>query len=293
MTRHGRNCTASAVYSYHEKKKDTKASGYGSQSQRLSKDSVNDFDCCGLTLQPCREPVITPEGYLYDKEAILEYILSQKQDYSKKLREYEKQKQKQDGEANEIRNLAEKQKVEKFLSSEHSIVTKKLSLADGQSDSQPGSSSVVTSVDKAKGLPSFWIPSLTPEAKKSGIKKPDSKIYCPLSGKPLKVKNLYPVKFTPISDDGKYVITRKARYMCPVTHDVLGNSVPCAVLRPTGVVVTMDCVERIIKKDWLCPLTGRQLKENDIIPMKRGGTGFAGGGAELKAKSYRPSMQTS
>ena len=91
MTRHGRNCTASAVYSYHEKKKDTKASGYGSQSQRLSKDSVNDFDCCGLTLQPCREPVITPEGYLYDKEAILEYILSQKQDYSKKLREYEKQ----------------------------------------------------------------------------------------------------------------------------------------------------------------------------------------------------------
>ena len=55
------------------------------------------------------------------------------------------QKQKQDGEANEIRNLAEKQKVEKFLSSEHSIVTKKLSLADGQSDSQPGSSSVVTS----------------------------------------------------------------------------------------------------------------------------------------------------
>ena len=91
MTRHGRNCTASAVYSYHEKKKDTKASGYGSQSERLSKDSVKDFDCCGLTLQPCREPVITPEGYLYDKEAILEYIVSQKQEYSKRLREYQKQ----------------------------------------------------------------------------------------------------------------------------------------------------------------------------------------------------------
>ena len=91
MTRHGRNCTASAVYSYHEKKKDTKASGYGSQSERLSKDSVNNFDCCGLSLQPCREPVITQEGYLYDKEAILEYILHQKQEYSRKLREYQKQ----------------------------------------------------------------------------------------------------------------------------------------------------------------------------------------------------------
>ena len=40
MTRHARNCTAGAVYSYHEKKKDTKTSGYGSQSMRLGKDSV-------------------------------------------------------------------------------------------------------------------------------------------------------------------------------------------------------------------------------------------------------------
>jgi len=29
-------------------------------------------------LQPCRDPVITPHGYLYDKEAILEYILKKK-----------------------------------------------------------------------------------------------------------------------------------------------------------------------------------------------------------------------
>ena len=94
MTRHGRNCTASAVYSYHERKKDTKTSGYGSQSERLGKDAIKDFDCCGLTLQPCREPVITPSGFLYDKEAVLEYIVHQKQDYAKKLQLYEKQVQK-------------------------------------------------------------------------------------------------------------------------------------------------------------------------------------------------------
>ena len=59
MTRHARNCTAGAVYTYHEKQKDAKSSGYGTNSQRLSKDSVNDFDCCSLSLQPCRIPVIT------------------------------------------------------------------------------------------------------------------------------------------------------------------------------------------------------------------------------------------
>lgn len=59
MTRHARNCTAGAVYTYHEKKKDASASGYGTNTQRVGKDSVKDFDCCCLTLQPCREPVVT------------------------------------------------------------------------------------------------------------------------------------------------------------------------------------------------------------------------------------------
>lgn len=59
MTRHARNCTAGAVYTYHEKKKDAAASGYGTNTQRVGKDSVKDFDCCCLTLQPCRNPVIT------------------------------------------------------------------------------------------------------------------------------------------------------------------------------------------------------------------------------------------
>lgn len=59
MTRHARNCTAGAVYTYHEKKKDAAASGYGTENQRVGKDSVKDFDCCCLTLQPCRDPVVT------------------------------------------------------------------------------------------------------------------------------------------------------------------------------------------------------------------------------------------
>ncbi len=58
MTRHARNSTAGSVYTYHEKKRDAKASGYGSLSERFSKDSIKGFDCCSLTLQPCRNPVV-------------------------------------------------------------------------------------------------------------------------------------------------------------------------------------------------------------------------------------------
>jgi hypothetical protein len=31
----------------------------------------------------------------------------------------------------------------------------------------------------------------------------------------------------------------------------------------------MECVEKIIKKDWSHPLTGAKLKERDIIPLQR------------------------
>lgn len=59
MTRHGKNCTAGMVYTYAERRKDAHQSGYGTDAVRANKDSVRDFDACCLTLQPCRNPVIT------------------------------------------------------------------------------------------------------------------------------------------------------------------------------------------------------------------------------------------
>lgn len=37
----------------------------------------------------------------------------------------------------------------------------------------------------------------------------------------------------------------------------------------SGHVVTLECVEKIIKKDWTHPLTGQKLTEKDIIIMQR------------------------
>ena len=113
-----------------------------------------------------------------------------------------------------------------------------------------------------------------------------------MSDKPLRIKDLIPVQFTPIDDGDKPMVAKSAtaRYRCALTHDALGNSVPCAVLRNTGHVVTMDAVEKLIKKDMLCPFTGIKLKESDIIQIQRGGTGFAGSGVELQAKKAGPVM---
>lgn len=286
MTRHARNCTAGAVYTYHEKKKDAAASGYGTNTQRVGKDSVKDFDCCCLTLQPCRNPVITKDGYLFDKEAILEYILTKKREYTRKLKEYEKQKQRIEVESQEQTANEELKKLQDFLKGEKTIVSHGSNAADNASVSNMRNG-------KDKVLPSFWIPSKTPEAKEAILQKPNKTIYCPVSGNPLKVTDLLPVKFTQIQDpdDKRSLIVKQARYMCPITHDVLGNNVPCAVIRTTGDVVTVECVEKLIKKDWINPLDSSKLAPSDIIPMQRGGTGYASVNDSLQGRHERPVLQ--
>ena len=52
----------------------------------------------------------------------------------------------------------------------------------------------------------------------------------------------------------------------------------------------MECIEKIIKKDMLDPLNGKVLKTDDIIPLQRGGTGYAHTN-ELVAEIKKPVMQ--
>lgn len=51
--------------------------------------------------------------------------------------------------------------------------------------------------------------------------------------------------------------------------------VPCAVLRDSGDVVTMECVEKLIKPDMTNPITGAKLRDKDIIAMQRVGIAIA------------------
>ena len=78
MTRHSKNNTAGAFYSYAERQKDSQDSGFGSANKRLSKDSVGEFDVCNLSLQICKDAVCTPEGVIYEREAIIKYMIDQK-----------------------------------------------------------------------------------------------------------------------------------------------------------------------------------------------------------------------
>lgn len=74
--RHSKNNNDLAFFTYDEKRK----LGYGTQKERLGKDSIKPFDACCLCLKPVIDPLCCPKGHVFCKECILECLLSQKKD---------------------------------------------------------------------------------------------------------------------------------------------------------------------------------------------------------------------
>uniref|UniRef100_A0A8D0GUE7 Nitric oxide synthase-interacting protein n=1 Tax=Sphenodon punctatus TaxID=8508 RepID=A0A8D0GUE7_SPHPU len=76
-----------------------------------------------------------PDGYLYEKEAILEYILHQKKEMARQMKAYEKQKNEKKAELEELTKAAKESKVKGFLEKEMSIVSKPLNPFERRSGS--------------------------------------------------------------------------------------------------------------------------------------------------------------
>lgn len=57
----------------------------------------------------------SPDGYLFDKEAILEYFIAKKREISRNQKEFEKQKKRDENEVNELKAAAHRSQVEQFI----------------------------------------------------------------------------------------------------------------------------------------------------------------------------------
>lgn len=87
--RHSKNAGDRAYYSHAEKKSYGLSSG--TQSQRLGTDSQLAFGSCPLTLNAIVEAVVSPSGRIYEREAILEYLLKRTKELKDQQRQYEDQ----------------------------------------------------------------------------------------------------------------------------------------------------------------------------------------------------------
>lgn len=71
------------------------------------------------------------DGYLFDKEAILTYIITKKKEFARKMKEYERQMKEDEEEQAEKVNAETKKQVDRFISTEKNIVSSKPTNAAG------------------------------------------------------------------------------------------------------------------------------------------------------------------
>lgn len=135
---------------------------YGTQRKRLGRDSLRDFDACYLCLAKARDPLVCSRGHLACKECIYENILAQKKELNRLNDLHVSQVNEKRALENQKESLAHLEKLRQFERSQ--------GLADvGTTNGNASTLSTNTSQPEGsnnKSLPSFWIPSLTPQVDK-------------------------------------------------------------------------------------------------------------------------------
>ena len=257
--------------------------GWGTQTSTLDSTSMKDLDACSLSLQPCAEPVVTPSGVLFDKGAVIEYILTRKREIERETKAWEAQQAGETSSAAAAAAAAQESRISEFVAQQEG-----LSQADLRA--RGGNKPVVTAASMGRTLvadtgvhaadTSFWVATNTPGAKER-VDKPDGVVRCPVTNEPLRLKAMIPVKFT-TAEEGDTAAdlvgkAAKERYVCPLSKKALTNANPATVLRPSGRVVSTQCVKDFIRKDMIDPFTDppTKLKEKDLIALRVEGTGFA------------------
>jgi nitric oxide synthase-interacting protein len=275
---------------------------YGTNTARLGSASQMAFGHCSLSLHPATEqPVATPSGFIYDRPAILEYLLHQTQELKKAQLSYEQWIK--DGTLHQRAHEERKRKeqVEHFEDLQK-VVTKKRK-GNEKEEKEDHANPLARS--------SFWLADFQPEratneflsftddnnnnnTHKKGREPPPSRPLSPMSQTPLRRKDLIPLDLKRNSDgqvicaiSEKSIVTQPAvalrtrRSSNSTSHGNNGGEEPPAQ-------VVLEQVFKDLGDAKFCPVTGRKISK--ILKLQAGGSSFAASGRVVEAQTHRPGM---
>ncbi|KAL8107850.1 E3 ubiquitin-protein ligase CSU1 [Apium graveolens] len=284
--RHSKNNNDLAYFTYDEKKK----LGYGTQRERLGKDSIKPFDSCSLCLKPVIDPMSCQKGHIFCKECILECLLAQKKDIQRKTAAHAMQ-QKQDKEDEEEKLALQKaRELDAFDQQNHGALPQ-YSDKNYNRDKNGfhGANSVKATLYEEEALrtmKAFWLPSATPEAP-SKVEAPSTCTTCPEGSEKLKMKTLFPIHFTEDTTEQKKATSLDKSYICPSCKVTITNTIALVALSSCGHVFCKKCADKFMAVDKVCLVCNKACKERNLVLLEKGGTGFSAHGDNLEAKDFK------
>ncbi|EAN31623.2 Nitric oxide synthase-interacting protein-like protein [Theileria parva strain Muguga] len=277
MTRHSKNNTAGSIFTYHERKK---VKDFNTLKQRLGSSSMRKFEQCWLCLATAVKPVTTPSGYIYCKECILMSLAKQMEKNKKLLSQWEsdmKMWQKKEDEKKEQEELEKKRKlvIDNLYSLDsakkpNTNVETKKNVFKEDLDYKPGAN--------------FWgidssSKSNSKERKTEGQPppKPKNLLSCPISGRPLKVKDL--IDLDPDTRSTSDSPSSEVVWLCSVSKKPILHNQAYAY-KKNG---------KIVMKQYVGATDNPQDTES-FVSLVPAGTAFSSHN-NVEAKKFRPCMQ--
>ena len=137
------------------------------------------------------------------------------QELERELKAWEAQEAGAAAEAASEEQEAQRVRIEEFVAQQEGLSQSDISARSGKSvatASTMGRSLLSADTGEHAADTSFWVPQLTPQARTT-LKKPDTTVRCPITAKPLRLKQLTPVKFTRL-DESKDLRGQVAKERC-------------------------------------------------------------------------------
>ncbi|GAB2298745.1 E3 ubiquitin-protein ligase csu1 [Dionaea muscipula] len=285
--RHSKNNNDLAFFTYDEKRK----LGYGTQKERLGRDSIKPFDACCLCLKPVISPLSCQKGHIFCKECILECLLSQKKDIQRKLAAHAAQQKQEKEEVEEKIQLQKARELDEFDQQNHGALphyNDKNYIHDKNGFHGANSVKVTSYEEEAlKTMKAFWLPSATPDAPVK-VEAPYTCTTCPEGNEKLKLKSLFPIHFTEDSSGSRNNSKGLNRTcICPSCKVTLTNTMSLVALNTCGHIFCKKCAEKFMAVDKVCLVCNKPCKEKNLVGLEKGGTGFAGHDENLEATAFK------
>lgn len=283
--RHSKNNNDLAFFTYDEKRK----LGYGTQKERLGKDSIKPFDACSLCLKPFQDPLSCAKGHVFCKECILECLLSQKKDIQRKQVAHTTQLRQEKDEEEEKLMLQKARELDAFDQQNHGALPQysDKNFNRDRTGFQGANSVKTTSYEEEalRTMKAFWLPSATPDAP-AKVNAPSTCTTCPEGNEKLKMKSLFPIILTEDTNEKRESALDRT-YICPSCKVTLTNTSSLVALSSCGHVFCKKCADKFMAVDKVCLVCNRGCKERNLINLAKGGTGFAGHDENLEAKDFK------
>ena len=135
----------------------------------------------------------------------------------------------------------------------------------------------------------FWMSEVcNPDAGPKQLTAPDTCPRCPITGKFLRSKQLYTVKFT---RDNTVTFGEPGNIVCCVSQKAITHQ-QATLLRGCGCVLLSEHVKELVLPTMRCPACNTKVKKKakDVVSLKTGGTSFSSH-SKVESSKYRPNVR--